>query len=137
MTGESGIVEFSEGDLADMAADRAEAFGMFDSPPDALPPEQLGRPHSEYGRCPLGDECPCWQEGHREAAPLWRAQRDLLAEALGKVLVASGTITDAPMTGPELLAHAASLAEELSEYGRTSDVRQEPSESNRTDSGHR
>jgi hypothetical protein len=32
-----------------------------------LPPDQLVRPHREHGRCPLGDECPCWQEGYRQA----------------------------------------------------------------------
>lgn len=32
-----------------------------------LPADQLARPHVEYGGCPLGDDCPCWQEGWRDA----------------------------------------------------------------------
>jgi hypothetical protein len=31
------------------------------------PQIDLSKPHSEYGRCPLGDECPCWQEGWKDS----------------------------------------------------------------------
>lgn len=37
----------------------------------------------------------------------------LLAQALGELLVATGQITNVPMTGPELIAHAGTLAQAL------------------------
>lgn len=40
-------------------------------------------------------------------------ERDLLADALGRVLVAFGVVRDEPLTGPELLLAADDLARHL------------------------
>lgn len=50
-------------------------IGNAGPPPKVI---DLTSPHIESGRCPLGDECPCWREGYRDGrdgSPAPRGQR--------------------------------------------------------------
>jgi len=65
---------------------------------------------------PAAQQVEIWNDRSRSEESRLRRERDLLGEALGKILVASGMINpDMVLTGPHLLQFGAEYLEHLNE----------------------